>query len=94
MSISFFLKFLQIFFFNFIKFIPKFGTFVKILVKSFLQLLPSLSSIQFILKNAGNYMQFANMQKPVYMARTFPFVFALKTDKFRFAANGMRTIHG
>ncbi len=39
-------------------------------------------------------MRFANMQKPVYTARTFPFVFALNTDKFQFAANGMRTICG
>ncbi len=39
-------------------------------------------------------MRFTNIQKPVNTARMFPFVFALKTDKFWFAANGMQTIHG
>ncbi len=50
------------------------------------------SSIQFILKNTGNYVRFTNMQKPFYTAHMFPFVFTLKTDKFPFVANDMRTI--
>ncbi len=43
------------------------------------------SSVQFILKNAGNYERFANMQNAVYTVRTFLFVFAVQTDKFWFA---------
>ncbi len=50
------------------------------------------SSVQFIWKNSGNYVRFVNMQKPDHTARTFPFVFALKTNKFQFVANW--TIHG
>ncbi len=50
--------------------------------------------IQFILKNAGKYVRFANMQKLVYTGFMFPFVFALKADKFRFAVNGIRTVCG
>ncbi len=52
------------------------------------------SSIQFILKNVGNYVRFANMQKPFYAAHTFSSVFALKTDKLWFVTNDMWTIRG
>ncbi len=88
-SFSFFLKFHQISFFNFVHLL-KFSS--NLFCNFFCHFFKNLSSIQFILINAGNYMRFAKMQKPVCTTRMFPFVFALKTDRFQFVANGMRTI--
>ncbi len=42
-----------------------------------------------IRKTQATNVWFVNMQKPVYTVHTVPFVFAQKTNKFQFAANGM-----
>ncbi len=52
----------------------------------------TLSSLYW--KNAKTWatrVKFVNMKKHVYIAHTIPFVFAHKSDKFQFEANGMWT---